>query len=76
MHIYFIGPFCTLNVFCTLEGLYFNFRELPPDELSGYTNSYKDPNTTFCFFELGLIGYGFGPMIFHKMSPRTHHNYL
>ena len=29
------------------------------------------------FFELGLIGYGQqGLMIFHKMSPRTHHNYL
>ena len=27
-------------------------------------------------FELGLNGSGLGLMIFHKMSPRTHHNYL
>ena len=28
------------------------------------------------FFELGLISYEQGLMIFHKMSSRTHHNYL
>ena len=28
------------------------------------------------FFELGLNVSGLGLMIFHKMSPRTHHNYL
>ena len=28
------------------------------------------------FVRLGLIGFGLGRMIFHKMSPRTHHNYL
>ena len=31
---------------------------------------------TPCCFELGLIGSGLGVMIFHKMSPRTHLNYL
>ena len=33
-------------------------------------------SSTCCFFELGLNGSGLGLMIFHKMSPRTHHNYL
>ena len=28
------------------------------------------------FFNLGLIGSGLGLMTFHKMSPKTHHNYL
>ena len=28
------------------------------------------------FFELGLIGSALGLMIFHKMSLKTHHNYL
>ena len=28
------------------------------------------------FFKLRLIGYGLGLMIFRKMNPRTHHNYL
>ena len=28
------------------------------------------------FFELGLNVSGLGLMIFHKMSPTTHHNYL
>ena len=28
------------------------------------------------FFELGLNGSGLELMIFHKMHPRTHHNYL
>ena len=28
------------------------------------------------FFELGLNGSGLGLMIFHKMNPTTHHNYL
>ena len=27
-------------------------------------------------FELGLNGSGLGLIIFHKMSPRTQHNYL
>ena len=30
----------------------------------------------FFFFKLGLIGSGLGLKIFHKMSPRTHHNHL
>lgn len=28
------------------------------------------------FFELGLIGYGQGLVIFHKMGPMTRHDYL
>ena len=28
------------------------------------------------FFKMGHIGSGLGLMSFHKMSPRTHHNYL
>ena len=35
---------------------------------------HEDPGTHV--FELGLNGFGLGLMIFHKMSPRTHHNYL
>ena len=34
----------------------------------------KDPGTRV--FELGLNGSGLGLMIFHKMSPRTHHRLL
>ena len=32
--------------------------------------------TRLFFFERRLIGSGLGLMIFHKMSPRTHNNYL
>ena len=28
------------------------------------------------YFELGLDGSGLGLIIFHNLSPRTHHNYL
>ena len=31
---------------------------------------------TSTFFQLELIGSGLGLMIFHKMSPKSHHNYL
>ena len=34
----------------------------------------KDQGTRV--FELGLNGSGLRLLIFHKMSPRTHHNYL
>ena len=37
---------------------------------------HKGPGITPCFFQLGLIGSGMGLMIFHRMSPKTHHNYL
>ena len=33
-------------------------------------------NQGLVVFELGLSGSGLGLMIFHKMSPRTHHKYL
>ena len=32
--------------------------------------------TAISFFELGLTGFSQGLLIFHKMSPRTRHNYL
>ena len=37
---------------------------------------HKGPSMNPCFFQLGLISYGQGLMIFHKVNPRTHHNYL
>ena len=49
------------------------FWRLSPEELSGYIKHFQFRT---CIFELGLIGCGEGLMIFHKMSPRTHRNYL
>ena len=34
------------------------------------------PSMTPCNFELGPICSGLRVMIFHKVSPRTHHNHL
>ena len=53
MHIYFIWSFL---YFKRIEGLYFNFRELSPDELSGYIKSYR---AVFTWLSKG-IGFGFG----------------
>ena len=50
------------------------FWRLSPDELSGYIKHFQFK--TCCIFELWLIGYGEGLMIFYKMSHRTHYNYL
>ena len=36
----------------------------------------KPKNQGLVVFELELNGSGVGLMIFHKISPRTHHNYL
>ena len=41
-----------------------------------YLQSETKIESDLRLFQLGLDGSGLGVMIFHKMSPRTHHNYL
>ena len=71
---------------CSEKTLSFSSKEfwcLCSDKLFDYINPQTFPILDSLFFELGLqgsglglIGYGQELMIFHKMSPRTHHNYL
>ena len=70
-----------------LEGLYFNFSTAVIQSLESVklirqinclvTQRPKHFQLQTCiFFYLGLNVSGLGLNIFHKMSPRTHHNYL
>ena len=49
---------------------------LSSDKLSGYIKSQIFSISNSFFLLLALSGSGLRLMIFHKMSPRTHHNYL
>ena len=66
-----------------IEGLYFYLIEsfgvcLHINCLVTERPKHFQFQTHFYFFNstVGLIGSGLGRMIFHKMSPRAHHNYL
>ena len=66
----------------------FSSAQKQPKQNAGSQNREENGSTTlrntrekpllagYVFFELGVIGFGQGLMIFYKMTPGTHHNYL